>query len=454
MNLQVSIVLRVAAVLVLMSGGVACLFVARLVQADHADIERVARVVELHVGFQLVKVATGMAPALTFPDWQPIADNSDLKGLCVAYRDEGGERTDRQCFPAEPGLGDAPGWFSWIVEHTLGLSGSRPLPVGYSGIGDGSVVVSPEPDVAMARLWKRSQQTLQLLGCGVLMGCVLAWFATGSALRPTTDTLARLARMAAGDLSVRLPSSRIPELRSIVQAVNDLSSRLTVTLEQRAGLAQRLVDAHETERHNLARELHDELAQCLSAIGARATLLAQMAEQSCPALVSEARAIGSVAASTLGRLRDTLVRLRPPELEEAGLVDSLEKMVRSWRADHQGIDCRFEAYGTYRDVSMPVAVSLYRIAQECLTNVGRHAAATRVEVALIRPERDRVLLHVRDDGRGNVNGCGRPGLGMVGMRERVAALRGDLTVEGAGEQGFSVTVTLPVPQPAAAGARG
>jgi signal transduction histidine kinase len=219
-----------------------------------------------------------------------------------------------------------------------------------------------------------------------------------------------------------------------------------VTLEQRAGLAQRLVDAHETERRNLARELHDELAQCLSAMCARATLLAQMAAHSSPALVGEARAIGSVGASTLARLRDTLVRLRPPELDEVGLVDSIEKMVQSWGTDHRGIDCRFQAHGAYQDLSMPVAVSLYRIAQECLTNVGRHAAATRVEVILTRPERGRIQLIVRDDGLGWSPGSAATGLGMVGMQERVAALRGDLHVDGAGEQGFAVTVRLPVPE--------
>ena len=159
--------------------------------------------------------------------------------------------------------------------------------------------------------------------------------------------LDRLARMAAGDLSIRLPASRITELNAIVAAVNQLSTKLSVTLAERADLAHRLVDSHEGERRHLARELHDELAQCLSGINARAALIALQARRICPELGAEAQAIGTLVTATLVQLRDTLVRLRPPEIDELGALQSIQRMVTRWGSDHAGIQCRFEATGDF-----------------------------------------------------------------------------------------------------------
>ncbi len=444
MNLKTSLVLRVTAVAALTSAAIACLFVARLAQENREQVARIARIAERHVGFQVVKLATGMGLSAQFPDWQPLADHTNLQGLCVAYRNEAGRTMNRECIPAEAGLGPAPGWFSTIVRSTLNFDAPSARPVGYFEFAQGQVVVAPEPDAALARLWKQSLPMLQLLAIEVLAVSALAWFAVAGALRPTAEMLARLARMAGGDLSIRLPVSRITELNSIVRAVNNLSAKLEATLAERADLARRLVDAHEGERRNLARELHDELAQCLAAINAKAALIALKAEQMCPALVGEAASIGSVASSTLTQLRDTLVRLRPPEIDEVGVLQSMQRMVFAWGRDHSGIECRFEASGSFSDLPMPVSVSLYRIAQECLTNVARHADASHVTMSLARPSPDRVELRVVDDGRCVELREKRAGLGVVGMRERVAALQGRIRLEVRVPHGLSVGVYLPV----------
>jgi len=448
-NLKTSLVLRVGAVAALTSLTIAYLFLAQLVQDNREEVARIARTAERHVSFQVVKFATGMGLSAQFPDWQPLADHTNLQGLCVAYRNEAGITTNRTCIPAEAGLKPAPAWFLFVVRHTLKFDASSARPVGYFEFGQGQVVVAPDPDSAIAQLWRQSRPMLQLLAAEVLAVTVLAWFAVAGALRPTGEMLARLDRMADGDLSIRLPRSRITELNSIVGAVNRLSSRLQSTLAERAALAHRLVDAHEGERRNLAHELHDELAQCLSAINAKATLIVLKARQICPALVGEAEAIGSVTSSTLGQLRDTLVRLRPPEIDELGLLQSLRRMVLAWEHDHATIECRFEAGGSFADLPMPVSVSLYRIAQECLTNVGRHAEAAHVVVSLTRPGPDQIELRVVDDGRGVCLGEEGAGLGMVGMRERVTALQGRIHLAVGEPHGLTVAVVLPVPRASA-----
>jgi signal transduction histidine kinase len=305
------------------------------------------------------------------------------------------------------------------------------------------VVVFPEPEAALGKLWNQSRPMLQLLATEVLLVSILAWFAVASALRPTRQMLGCLAQMAQGDLAIRLPPARITELNSIVHAVNHLSSKLHATLLERAALAHRLVDAHESERRNLARELHDELAQCLSAINAKAALIALHAARSAPIVISQAKSIGEVATSTLGQLRDTLVRLRPPEIDELGLIESLERMVRCWGRNHPEIECRFEASGCFDAVPMPASVSLYRIVQECLTNVARHADASHVTVMLGRSPKGPLDLQVLDDGCGMAPAEPQSGLGVVGMRERVAALQGRIRFASGRSKGFTVHVTLP-----------
>ena len=446
MNLKTSLGLRVGAVAALTSVAVAYLYLARLVQVNDDEVARIAHIAERHVGFQVVKLATGMGLSAQFPDWQPLADHTNLRGLCVAYRSEAGVTMNRQCVAPEADLEQAPGWFSFAIRHTFTVDAPSARPVGYFEFAQGQVVVSPDPDAAVARLWRQARPMLWLLGMQVLTVIVLAWFAVAAALRPTEGVLAGLARMADGDLSIRLPPSRVTEVNSIVGAVNQLAARLESTLVERADLAHRLVDAHEAERKSLARELHDELAQCLSAINAKATLIALKAGEACPTLVSEAQAIGSVAGSTLAQLRDTLVRLRPPEIDELGLLHSLRCMVLAWERDHPAIDCRFEASGSFDDLPMPISVSLYRIAQECLTNVARHADASRVTVSLARPDPDQIELRIADDGRGISPVEDSAGLGMVGIRERVAALQGQLSLDVRGPHGLSVGVSLPVPR--------
>jgi signal transduction histidine kinase len=451
-NLKTSLVLRVAAVAALTSLAVAYLDLARLVQENDGEVARIARIAERHVSFQVVKLATGMGLSAQFPDWQPLADHTNLQGLCVAYRDHAGVTTDRQCVAPDAGLERPPAWFSYAVRHTLKVDAASAQPVGYYEFAQGQVVVAPEPEAAVARLWKQGRPMLALLGIEVLAVTGLAWFAVAAALRPTDGVLAGLGRMADGDLAIRLPPSRVTEVNSIVSAVNRLASRLRSTLAERADLAHRLVDAHEAERRKLALELHDELAQCLSAISAKAALIAMKAGAACPALIGEAEAIGSVASSTLAQLRDTLVRLRPPEIDELGLLQSLRRMVLAWGRDHADIECRFAPSGSFLDLPMPVSVSLYRIAQECLTNVARHAGASHVTVSLVRSGPDQVELRIADDGRGLVLDEERArlagdgaGLGVVGMRERVAALQGRISLELCVPHGLSVVVSIPVP---------
>lgn len=221
-------------------------------------------------------------------------------------------------------------------------------------------------------------------------------------------------------------------------------------------LADHLDRAAETERRRIARELHDDLGQSVSAVRlALATTLRRFARspESVRANLEELdELVRRVADST----RDTITRLRPRILEDRGLAAAAEWLVRSVER-HSGLACSLTTAGVEAlDVSDAEAAgegsalddvrsAAFRILQEALTNVQRHARATRVDVDLTVAD-GALTLRVRDDGVGPGEGfAGAGGLGLLGMRERASALRGELTVGAADGGGTLLVGRLPLP---------
>lgn len=204
----------------------------------------------------------------------------------------------------------------------------------------------------------------------------------------------------------------------------------------------------EEERRHLARELHDEFGQCLAAINASAASVGLTARQKCPELESEAERLNRITDHMMQMLRGMLQRLRPPDIDELGLVESLRSLVAEWNGRSARID--LDVQGDFERLPEAVTIGIFRIVQECLTNVAKHADATRVSVRLQRHRNDRAVgevdVIVEDDGRSEAHTlAGTGGLGLLGMRERVTALGGQLTLRGADRsRGLVVHAQIPI----------
>jgi PAS domain S-box-containing protein len=212
-------------------------------------------------------------------------------------------------------------------------------------------------------------------------------------------------------------------------------------------LLRRLVTAQEEERARISRDLHDQLGQQMTAL--RLSLDRQ--RERCPAeLRGELdRAIGMAAA--MDREVDFLAwELRPAALDDLGLGAALERFLRDWSA-HYGIAAQFHGAAQLPE-ALPAAVqtTFYRIAQEALNNVVKHAHASRVEVLLERRDGEAVMV-VEDDGVGfdPNEGATERGIGLIGMRERAALVGGTVQIESRPGHGASVFVRCPVKPPAA-----
>jgi signal transduction histidine kinase len=200
---------------------------------------------------------------------------------------------------------------------------------------------------------------------------------------------------------------------------------------------RRVVAAQELERQRLARELHDETGQALTSI---LLGLKQLDGAESPAAVAELR---ELVVATLQDVRRLAVELRPKVLDDFGLVAALERLTQGF-AEHTGISVDLEAGGLTERPPVEVETAIYRIVQESLTNVVKHAQASSVSVVVTRGD-GRIKAVIVDDGKGfEPETAGGEGIGLVGMRERIELLDGSLTVESSERTGTTVAVEVPV----------
>ena len=235
--------------------------------------------------------------------------------------------------------------------------------------------------------------------------------------------------------------NREMQMRSLVEASNQRM------LEQNRRLAQQLIHLQESERRHIARELHDDVGQCGVAIKVDAALIAREASPANASVQAGAQRISDTADHLQRALRGILNRLRPTGLDDLGLVSSLELLVDSWQARH-GIACAFSVSGVLDGLDEASTITLYRSVQESLTNIARHAHSSQASVALahtvLAPGEDRVVLTVRDNGVGLPSGGTHQGLGVLGMRERVSALGGQMALTLLPTGGTQLQVLLPL----------
>lgn len=215
-------------------------------------------------------------------------------------------------------------------------------------------------------------------------------------------------------------------------------------------LSTQIVEAQEDERRRISQELHDGVAQTLTAVIINAELLlTQFDESDDDPLISRMRKVASLAKQSLQQIRDLSHRLRPAMLDELGLVPTLRWFTRRF-ADRSGVevDFRVEKIDEER-LESAIETALYRVVQESLTNVVRHAEAERVQVDLII-EPDRVVVRIEDDGEDwdpvleDDSDGHLPGLGLLGMKERVSSLGGVFTAERCDGGGVRIDVEVPL----------
>jgi signal transduction histidine kinase len=250
---------------------------------------------------------------------------------------------------------------------------------------------------------------------------------------------------AAGEASLRLLSLAARRAAEVLEEAR-LFEQVRAGRQRSQALAQQLLEAQETERRRLAHELHDEIGQALTAIKINLQAVQRATEEA--ALQTHVEESIEVVDRALQQVRGLSLDLRPSVLDDLGLVAALR-----WYVDRQAQRAGFAAEFSPEPPGLRVASQLetacFRVAQEALTNVARHAGARRVQVHL-RKDGPELRLSIRDDGQGfdvpaaRRKAAGGGSLGLLGMQERVLLLGGQMEIESAPGQGTLVRARFPL----------
>ncbi|NMG71191.1 HAMP domain-containing sensor histidine kinase [Parazoarcus communis] len=340
---------------------------------------------------------------------------------------------------------EAPAWFAQsLTPH---------LPIRHFDAGSVQVSLYPDASRAVLDAW---DDLTSMAGWGVA-GLLLAWLGCHiglqRALAPLRAVDAAFARGAEGYFDRRLPTVGARELDRLARSYNQLAERLDHSLADKAqleaeqGLQRTIQIRLEEERRIVARELHDELAQGITAVRAIAGAIQQRSGDQ-PGIHGSAQAIIAMTGQMQDGVRAILHRLRDPAAEGGrGICGAIADWCAAWSALYPNIRLQHRLPDLDPELSGDQVVTVQRLLQESLTNVVRHADATQVEVVL-QCDAGRLELRITDNGRGLSPRPGpadeRPRFGLVGMHERVLALGGDLHFETPAGGGLSIRAILPL----------
>jgi two-component system, NarL family, sensor histidine kinase UhpB len=279
---------------------------------------------------------------------------------------------------------------------------------------------------------------------GILLSTVVNFVLLKIALDPLTQLRDTMRRVEAGDMTLRASISGYdPDADELAATFNHMLSRLEESSRSRA---TQVLRAQEEERRRLARELHDETSQSLtSLLVSLATVEKAVPDPEAHARVAQAR---EVAHDTLRAIRTLSLSLRPSALDDLGLVAALRGYVKNYQQQYT-ISVTLHVHGFRERFATETETAIYRIVQEALTNVAKHAHATQVTIDLAE-EQGLAHLRVQDNGEGfspqavPAPSAAGGGLGLIGMRERAMLLDGKLEMQSQPGNGTMVIATIPL----------
>jgi two-component system sensor histidine kinase UhpB len=459
MRLLIHLVLRLVAVVLLCLActiGWILVDAHRTIEADTAaSADRVATTLQnLYWRELLWRDGTYRDALLPLPDWKSIATMKVIApGVCIDFRLGSAPPFDL-CSQTEDIGSPAPSWFVSLYGALFGPHATETRPLTVRQRDAGTVQARVDPATAVRQAWRQVTVMVSIAAAMALGISLLAILLIGHALMPARSIVRGLRRLEHGDHRHRLPAFGATEFSHIARAVNDLAGRLAATTAERVALTKRLFQVQEEERRALARDLHDEFGQCLTATAALAAAIETGATPSRPDLADDARAVARITGQMMTTLRSALARLRSQDLEELGLQASLVQLVAQWNASTtRRAVFHLDVTGDLTAVPAEAAVNIYRIAQECLTNAARHGRPQHVHLRVSHGEevRDAIAVSVEDDGGGDATQAHTAsGHGILGIRERIAALGGSLSI-GPAAHGIRVAAVIPLlPRQAAA----
>ena len=436
MSLRHQIIFRIliSSLCMLVLGGAIAIWQAR---------QSVAKEVEASIHLALQLITLGIADA---PVFQQVDDLSHLRALqqtrhlSIQLQKPDGQLMhftgDNQ--PSNP-EDMPPAWFIRLVqgdypkvEHQLKTKDGKVL----------NLIIQAQPLDEITEVWQESVEFFASILLLTMLTFVAVNLVFNKSLKSIAVIVDALRGIESGDYQHKLPVFAVDEFDNIAKAVNHMTEELDKTRRENRALTQHSLAIQEEERQRLSQELHDELGQSLTAIKVMAVTTAHQKADTGRISVS----IMEICDHLMTVVRSMMQQLHPLVLTELGLKATLEDMVNLWAERNPELELTINCGDEVDCIDKSITIHIFRVIQECLTNVIRHAKAQHVYIDLewVDSPQARLQLKIQDDGQGcDLNKISR-GFGLLGMKERIKSLNGEIVCRSQPGEGMSISAWIPL----------
>ena len=335
-----------------------------------------------------------------------------------------------------------PAWFSFLLswkqkenyEHEI-------IPLNVSGKDIGYIKLTPDPTSEFNEIWEQFKNSLLVTIIFVLLINVSIFIIFSRILSPINQLIESFDRLAKKQFNVAVPLPKILEFNALSRKFNVMARQLKKNNDEIMRLNRAVVNIQEDEKKSISRDLHDDFAQSLAAIQAEAYVATEKQSQAFKNV--QLKKIISISKSMIQDLRTLLQSLNLGIIDEVGIETALNDLIDQWIKKNKQKNVELEINITEKlDVlDKRQIINLYRIIQECLTNISKHSDSKKTSISIVE-NKDQLKIMVRNNGIRKTK-IKTSRLGLIGMRERVAALSGSFSAKKI-KDNFVVTVLIPL----------
>ncbi len=402
--------------------------------------------IEQQMNAQLLQMFSRYDSSDSFPNTDLWPDINGLSGFCIQFLSLSQSRQRQVCNKIMTIEKTWPIWFNSLYKQLFTPDFEVKKEIFFNALAYGTLLITLNSSIQTARAWNNLQAIIGVLFASIFAVCLLVYFTINRMLQPAQQIVADLEKMQAGQLEIRLPPFTIREWKLTSDAINQLASSQQQIMANNKQLALKLMNIQQEEHRYIARELHDEFGQCLAGINAITSSIYLTAKTQSSELAAEVKTISPITHHMMELSQNLLTRLRPIDVDDLGLNASLKKLVRSWNHRSNGkTKYQLTLNSDTNTLPEPLPANIYRIVQECLTNISKHADARNAVITVsYQPSQD-IQLEIRDDGIAKTSDFDNAiGVGLLGIRERVSALGGILSLTTNELGGLTVSVSIPI----------
>lgn len=317
-----------------------------------------------------------------------------------------------------------------------------------------TLLIQANPLDEITEVWQESIGFFSSLLLLTLFTFLAVNLAFNKALKSIAVIVDALKIIETGQYQQKLPDFSIQEYDSIAKAINHMTGELNASQQENRALTQHTLAIQEDERQRLSQELHDELGQSLTAIKVMAVTARRSQDG---AMRSHAGAMGtrptdaiiSICDHLMTVVRSMMHQLHPLVLSELGLKATMEDLLNHWSIRNPDLKLTINCPDEVDDLEQKITIQIFRVVQECLTNIVRHAEASQAAISLEIDHQNETIttlrLQVSDNGQGCAIDRIKTGFGLLGMRERINSLDGEFTIQTQLQQGMTIIATIPLP---------